>query len=128
MFIIYLSVTVSNCDKEPPQSHHDKLAKQTEAFSTGHLKDVFGNNFQSVHVGIHHKEFSTGKVNKIYNVYLEWDIVTKIQDPSTAPDGNTLCTALIRLNITKLSVDNIPTIKATPFVDATAIFTQQVNS
>ena len=128
MFIIYLSVTVSNCDKEPPQSHHDKLAKQTEAFYTGHLKDVFGNNFQSVHVGIHHKEFSTGKVNKIYNVYLEWDIVTKIQDPSTAPDGNTLCTALIRLNITKLSVDHIPTIKATPFVDATAIFTQQVNS
>jgi hypothetical protein len=119
---------VSDCSTEPSKSNYDKLTKAAQEFYTWHLTNIYGANLQSVTAAVHYKEFDTGKVDPKYNIYVEWDIEATFKDAATAPDRHKLCESLIRLDLMKMLVDYIRTIKATPFQDSIAIFTQQVNS
>ena len=130
---IFVSLSIQNAaPAEPTRPEYEQLAKTTQSFYSRFLAKRYGKDtFKRITVSVRNTKYNAGIPEPHFNVYVEWDICAQFVDSKTgkAPDRLAFCAALAsEIDMMALLLDIIRRHPKTPFENAVAIYTEQVNS
>ena len=116
---------------EPTPAEYDMLAKATQSHYTKFLSKKYGKDtFERIVVSVRDTKFNAGIPESKYNVYAAWDVKAYFNATNgKAPDRLQFCSALVsEIDMFVYLKDKVRGIRKTPFENAVAIYTEQVNS
>ena len=126
---ICLALAVPKCKVEPSEEDYESLAQSTQRFYSSELKAKF-ENFRSLNISVGRTLFGEGIPTERYNVYVELSIVASFipSDRGTVPGKHWLGLSLVKADLSRYLSRYVGSLKGTPFVGATSIYIDQVET
>lgn len=124
---VFVALSIPD-EPEPTPAQYDKLAEASQAYYAEFLENHYGkDSFERVVVSLRATKFNSGIPEPKYHVYVEWDLHAFFR--IKAPNRRQFCQALVSdIDMFVFLKDKVRGIKETPFENAVAIYTEQVNT
>ena len=119
---VYAAFTVAECHAEPVSKEYFALAQKSGDFFADVLKDMHGDNFESLDVTLRKSLYNAGQPNDDYNIYVEWDITAKFTSSDKLPTRRELCGSLVKADLEKYLLDYVRPLEETAFALVTNVY------